>query len=179
MISWKRTAVAAVVVVGLVTGCSSSGGGGRNAASTSPTPSNTVAAPFDATVSLSDFSATCREVACWLPTQWEPKLVKGETVSLRDKWPMDGMPVRVVCETTGETYRDQTGQDTDAWYGILVPSDKLQPLRHCRKAMAMLATLVPPGSRVGPASGHLLVRIRLSARPVTRLYGVTGRASPL
>lgn len=128
MISWKRTAVAAVVVVGLVTGCSSSGGGGRNAASTSPTPSNTVAAPFDATVSLSDFSATCREVACWLPTQWEPKLVKGETVSLRDKWPMDGMSVRVVCETTGETYRDQTGQDTDAWYGILVPSDKLQPL---------------------------------------------------
>jgi hypothetical protein len=118
------------VVLALVTGCGSSDGSGRNAASAGLASSSTVTAPFDATVSLSDFSATCREVVCWLPTQWEPKLIKGETVSLRDKWPMDGMTVRVVCETTGETYRDQTGHDTDAWYGILVPSDKLEPLVH-------------------------------------------------
>ncbi len=98
-------------------------------ASASPTSSSTVTAPFDAIVSLSDFSATCREVVCWLPTQFQPALVKGETVSLRDKWPMDGMTVRVVCETTGESYSDQTGQSTNAWYGIEVPTDKLEPLK--------------------------------------------------
>jgi hypothetical protein len=91
--------------------------------------SSPVVEPFEATVSISDISPTCREVICWLPTQWEPKLVKGETVGLRDKWPMDGMTVLVLCETGGETYRDQTGQESNAWYGILVPTDKLEPLK--------------------------------------------------
>lgn len=129
MSSWKRIAVVGTMTLGLATGCSSGGGDEKNIATASPTVSSVVTAPFDATVSLSDFSATCREVACWLPTQWAPKLVQGETVSLRDKWPMDGMTVHIVCQTTGEMYRDQTGQETDAWYGILVPSDKLEPLR--------------------------------------------------
>jgi hypothetical protein len=120
-----------------MTGCSSGDGdGNREATSARPTSLSVVTAPFDATISLSDFSATCREVTCWLPTQFEPRLVKGETVSLRDKWPMDGMAVRVVCATTGETYNDQTGQSTNAWYGIAVPADKLEPGAsiHARKA---------------------------------------------
>jgi hypothetical protein len=126
---WKRTVLAVGAVLALATGCGApnEGGGSQNAgqASSAAAP---VIKPFEAKVSISDISPTCREVTCWLPTQWEPKLVKGETVGLRDKWPMDGMTVLVLCETGGETYRDQTGQESNAWYGILVPTDKLEPL---------------------------------------------------
>jgi hypothetical protein len=83
--------------------------------------------PFDATVSLSDFSPTCAKVKCWLPTQFTPALAKGKTVSLRDKWPMDGDAVLVLCVTKGQTYQDQTGQPVNDWYGILVPPRKLEP----------------------------------------------------
>lgn len=129
MHSSKRGLLVAAMVLSLTVACSSNNGDNGSTTSANSTPSSVATAPFDATVSLSDFSATCREAVCWLPTQWAPKLVPGETVSLRNKWPMDGMTIRVVCETTGETYRDQTGQETDAWYGIVVPSDKLEPLK--------------------------------------------------
>ena len=119
----KRAAIAGAIVLAAVTGCGS--GSGDNSAQN--TPSSPQAAPFAAAVALSDFSATCREVACWLPTQFAAKLVKGETVSLRDEWPMDGTTVQVVCETTGQAYNDQTGQSTTAWYGIVVPAAKLEP----------------------------------------------------
>lgn len=124
----KRVWLSALVLLGLLAGCSSTSGPVQETPSTSAT-SSTVAAPFHATVDLSNFDATCHEVACWLPTQWAPKLVPGETVSLRNQWPMDGTVVLVVCQTNGETYRDQYGNPTDAWYGILVPADKLEPLK--------------------------------------------------
>lgn len=126
MSAWKRGTLVIAVALCCVTGCSSGGSSAGVSVSTTPRPA---VAPFTATVALTDFSATCSKVVCWLPTQWAPKLVDGETVSLRDKWPMDGMTVLVVCQTTGETYRDQLGQNTDAWYGILVPTDKLEPLK--------------------------------------------------
>ena len=129
---WKRVLLAAGTAGVLAAmGCTSSSGGSdaQGAGQTSTAASRPAVKPFEAKVSLGDFSPTCREVVCWLPTQWEPKLVKGETVSLRDKWPMDGMTVQVLCETNGEIYRDQAGQETDAWYGVLVPTDKLEPLK--------------------------------------------------
>ena len=127
--TWKQVFLAVGAVMALASGCASPGGngaGGSSPAGVAP-PSLPVIAPFEATVALSDFSATCREVACWLPTQFQPARVKGETVSLRDAWPMDGMKVLVLCEGGGEAYQDQTGQETTAWYGILVPPDKLEP----------------------------------------------------
>lgn len=128
---WKRAALAVGTVLVLATGCASpnSGDNEQGAGETGATAPAPVIKPFEAKVSISDISPTCREVVCWLPTQWEPKLVKGETVGLRDKWPMDGMTVLVLCETGGQTYRDQTGQESSAWYGILVPTDKLEPLK--------------------------------------------------
>lgn len=131
MMPWKRAFVAAGAVLALATGCASPSGGGetQGAGQTSAAAPAPVIQPFEAKVSISDISPTCREVVCWLPTQWQPKLVKDETVGLRDKWPMDGMTVLVLCETGGQTYRDQTGQESNAWYGILVPTDKLEPLK--------------------------------------------------
>jgi len=142
---WQRAVLAAVVVVTAATGCSGSSDDGAQHANPSDATSVAAAQPFEATVSISDISPTCREVTCWLPTQWEPKLVKGETVGLRDKWPMDGMTVLVLCETDGESYRDQTGQESNSWYGILVPTDKLEPL----KAGTGPKTLPVDGGQIG------------------------------
>ena len=130
---WKRALAAVGIVAALVSGCGSPQGNGATPDASQASPVSTAAAagpviaPFEATVELSDFSATCREVTCWLPTQFQPARAVGETVSLRDAWPMDGMKVLVLCEGGGESYQDQTGQKTSAWYGILVPSDKLEP----------------------------------------------------
>ncbi len=126
MSSWNRTLVGVAIILVFVAGCGSEGV--QTTEGTSTTSVTPTTAPFEGTVFLKDFSALCSEGQCWLPTQWTPKLVAGETVSLRDQWPMDGMQVEVVCQTTGESYRDQTGQSRDDWYGIKVPNDKLEPL---------------------------------------------------
>jgi hypothetical protein len=129
---WKRlTLVASAALV--LAGCAGPGGdgtaqdAGQSSQVSASSPAAPVIEPFEATVELKDFSAICREEACWLPTQFQPARAKGETVSLRDKWPMDGMKVLVLCEGGGESYQDQVGQETTAWYGILVPADKLEP----------------------------------------------------
>lgn len=118
-----------IALVVLVTGCGTETEQAGQTASTSPTTSVSIVTSFEGMVSLKNFSTLCSEQKCWLPTQFEPKLVEGETVSLRDQWPMDGMKVEVVCQTIGQTYRDQTGQSRDDWYGINVPVDKLEPLK--------------------------------------------------
>jgi hypothetical protein len=98
-----------------------------------PTPEKTLP-PFKALVDLKGFGATCDEPdtnpkeRCWLPTQFEPKLRAGETVTLRDKWPLHGHSVDVVCEVLqGEEYSDGKGNLHYEWYGILVPKGKAEP----------------------------------------------------
>lgn len=83
--------------------------------------------PFEGRVAITDFSETCQQVTCWLPTQFEPKLAARQSVSLYDQWPMDGDIVRVVCQTKGDPYRDTTGTEVRQWYGIFVPADKVVP----------------------------------------------------
>ena len=82
---------------------------------------------FDAIVSIRDAQPACQLERCWLPTQFTPTLVAGVSVSLFEQWPMDGDTVRVICHTAGGTFRDSSGKNTNEWYGILVPSDKVNP----------------------------------------------------
>ena len=81
---------------------------------------------FETTVELKKAGADCDlDPNCWLPTQFQPSLVAGESVSLFNKWPLKGDTVKVVCETTGETLQDSNYKQSDRWFGILVPEEKL------------------------------------------------------
>lgn len=81
---------------------------------------------FQTTVELADAGPDCdADPKCWLPTQFQPSLVGGESVSLFNEWPTKGDEVTVICETTGEQLVDYAGRESDKWYGILVPDDKL------------------------------------------------------
>ena len=99
-----------VVAVVLLTACSS------------PPPE----VAFTLKVELHYANPACdQDPHCWLPTQLQPSLVSGESVSLFNKWPAKGDSVEVICETTGQSIRDYTGQTSHKWFGILVPTDKV------------------------------------------------------
>ena len=120
----------------LVAGC---GAGGQSRSSSEAQPGPTAeSAPFQAEVYLQDFNEECRKVPCWLPTQFEPRLVERESVSLVEKtaedeggpqvgWPMDRDQVLVECIAKGGEYTNTAGQIVNDWYGIVVPTDKLEP----------------------------------------------------
>ncbi len=78
---------------------------------------------LEATVHIADFEPTWG----WLPTQFAPKLVEHESVSLVDVWPMEGDRVIVLCATEGEEFIDKNAHYTNDWYGIFVPADKIDP----------------------------------------------------
>ncbi len=81
---------------------------------------------FTLKVELNYANVACdQDPHCWLPTQFQPSLVSGESVSLFHKWPAKGDTVGVICETTGQSIRDYTGRTSDKWFGILVPTDKV------------------------------------------------------
>jgi hypothetical protein len=87
---------------------------------------STTKAEFKTTVELKKASPDCDvDPRCWLPTQFQPSLVKGESVSLFNEWPAKGDQVKVICETTGEKLVDYTGRGSRKWYGILIPTDKV------------------------------------------------------
>ncbi len=87
--------------------------------------------PGNATVVLKDFDPACdADPDCWLPTQYMPKLVSGQTVSLWDEWPAKGDRITVLCQTTGQSFTDGNGYVYNTWYRILVPSDKAVPETH-------------------------------------------------
>ena len=107
-----------------VTGAALTACGADNQPTSVPTtPSASSITPFDTTVSINNFSPECMKVKCWLPTQFEPRLVKGQSVSLFNTWPMDGDTVHVLCETVGGTFRDTDGNNVNEWYGIFIPSE--------------------------------------------------------
>ncbi|MDB5181114.1 MAG: hypothetical protein JWO54_877 [Candidatus Saccharibacteria bacterium] len=83
-------------------------------------------AEFQTTVTLENAGTDCdQDPNCWLPTQYGPKLVSGQSVSAFNEWPQKGDRVQVLCETTGERLSDAYGKTSNQWYGILVPSDKV------------------------------------------------------
>ncbi|MDN5274535.1 MAG: hypothetical protein JWP06_436 [Candidatus Saccharibacteria bacterium] len=138
MYSLRRAIAGTAVVVLLLTACSRGGGEQPDASSTaasSPlvTSSSTTAAVrptpvpfFTGKVSLTDLP-DCAKVRCWLPTQFTTKLVNDVSVSRQGIWPMEGDAVRVLCQTVGGSYQNPAGQTVSNWYGILVPTDKLEP----------------------------------------------------
>lgn len=67
----------------------------------------------------------CAKQKCWLPTQFQSRLVAGETVSTRDLWPLQGDTVLAYCRERGERNRDLNGNSSDLWYGIVVPKEWL------------------------------------------------------
>lgn len=125
---WKTAVAGAASLVLLLAGCN--GDSQPEGSTTPPRPPTTgmgqAPAPFEAVVKLDDLP-DCAKVTCWLPTQFGPAVVDGETVSLRDKWPMEGTKVRVLCKTGGASYRNAAGQSIWDYYGILVPNDQVEP----------------------------------------------------
>jgi hypothetical protein len=88
----------------------------------------------EATVNLKGYGADCDEPEtkpeerCWLPTQFDPQIRPGETVTLRNAWPMHGDTVEVACEVAqGEAYNDGQGKSHRRWFGLLAPKDKADP----------------------------------------------------
>lgn len=108
MYSAVKLTVAGLATVALLSACSA-------------TP-----AEFETTVELKNASADCDlDPNCWLPTQFDAYLVGGQSVSLFDEWPSKGDTVKVVCEAVGEKLVDSTGKASTRWFGILVPTDKV------------------------------------------------------
>lgn len=134
-----RRAIAGAAVVGLLLTACNTGGNEQPAtpstAASSPratslsTPAAVRPTPvpfFYGKVSLTDLP-DCAKVRCWLPTQFSAELVNDVSVAKQGVWPMEGDIVRVLCQTAGGSYRNPAGQTVSDWYGILVPTDKLEP----------------------------------------------------
>jgi len=91
---------------------------------------------FETTVELKNAGTDCdQDPDCWLPTQFQPSLVSGQSVSLPNEWPLKGDDVKVICETKGETLVDSRQRKSDRWFGILVPTDKLNPVSAAAEAI--------------------------------------------
>jgi len=113
------------------------GSGGNSSSSTSATPTK-VSKPFMGRVDLANFSDTCKRVQCWLPTQFTPNLAEGDSVSLKERgsrkgWPLSGDPIKVLCVAKGGQYKDSAGQLANDWYGVVVPTKRLDPRGHGAK----------------------------------------------
>lgn len=101
-----------------------------------------------AAVNLYSFSDECKTVRCWLPTQFGPRLVERESVSLEERtaddpkgaqegWPMDGGPddkgvedgdkIEILCVIKGGEYSNTQGNLVNDWYRVVVPNDKVEP----------------------------------------------------
>jgi len=110
--------------------------------SVSPQPSSTAGMgpssnSFKGTVNLRDYGSDCDspDEFCWLPTQFDPVIVSGQTVSERETipgrngngWPKQDDMIDVLCKTTGQEYQDVNRVKHTDWYGVGVPNDKLEP----------------------------------------------------
>lgn len=114
MHSFVRSAFVLTAAAVLLTACSEN---------TAPIP---VTIAFELPVTLEYAGADCDvDDDCWLPTQFQPHLVDDQSVSLFGQWPAKGDVVGIICQTTGQLIQDYNGKNTDKWYGILVPTDKL------------------------------------------------------
>ncbi len=94
--------------------------------------------PLVATVEISTFSPECAAARCWLPTQFGPRLVERESVSLEERtaddpggaqegWPMDEDTIEVLCIIKGGEFANTAGQLVNDWYRVVIPEDKAEP----------------------------------------------------
>ncbi len=115
MHSFVRSAVVLAAAAVLLTGCSGN-----------PAPVPTAVA-FELPVTLVKAGTDCDDDdQCWLPVQFAPHLVDGQSVSLFGEWPLKNKDtVAVICEISGQWIQNYDGEGTDKWYGILVPNDKI------------------------------------------------------
>jgi hypothetical protein len=101
-------------------------------------PPASVVAPFMAMVDNAGIGGACAATDCWHPTQFGPKLVKNESVSLKEitaddgtvlrpGWPNNGDRVEVLCTKKGSVYRDTAGTPINMWYGVRIPTAKMEP----------------------------------------------------
>lgn len=97
------------VGIALLCACS---GSSENAATPSPSPGL-----VKAKVTLTAFDPNLK----WVPTQFAPRIVEMQSVSLPNVWPKDGDIVAILCTLEGAPY----GNGDTRWYSILVPPDKL------------------------------------------------------
>jgi len=108
MHSVMKIAVVSMATVALLTACS------------------TTKIEYLTSVELNNAGVECdTNPYCWLPTQYEPAVVNGQSVGETDVWPVKGDYVVVVCETTGEKVTNSAGKESDRWFGIVVPKGKV------------------------------------------------------
>lgn len=138
-----RYLVGVAAALSLLTAC---GSGATETTTATPRTSQSPASvtSFTGQVNVKGANPDCTKVACWLPTQFEPRLVERESVSLEEVpasdpggpqqgWPMDGDEVIVECIAQGNAasgsktgpYLNPAGQLQYDWYGIRVPAGKL------------------------------------------------------
>ena len=128
-----KLAIAALVFV--LAAC---GQGGTGTTSSTATSATVASGPIRARVEVSSFSPECGAVKCWLPTQFGPRLVERESVSLEERtpddpkgaqvgWPVDKDEIEVLCVIKGGQYSNTTGQTINDWYRVVIPADKVEP----------------------------------------------------
>jgi hypothetical protein len=139
----KSRNIAAISVLALVLGaCGTGNDEAGNSPSSNQTPSTsqaTTAAPTDdpssspgiAAQTEVAFQARANPIAgnadcsspCWLPTQTNIKVIPGESVTPRDKWPLQGDTLDVLCKiVSNEPLSDTQGNRSYVWYKILAPA---------------------------------------------------------
>lgn len=66
----------------------------------------------------------------WTPTHFAQVLTERQSVSLVEKWPLNGDEVDVICrdENGGQVLDTTTNTLVTVWYRIRVPKDKVDPL---------------------------------------------------
>jgi len=64
----------------------------------------------------------------WVPTQFAPKLVEGESVARVEVWPKNHDSITVICQIDGEQYLNPYNQTLETkWYGVIVPPSYVDP----------------------------------------------------
>ncbi len=64
----------------------------------------------------------------WVPTQFAPKFVEGESVAKVEVWPKNHDAITVFCQTDGEQYLNPYSQTLETkWYGVIVPPSDVDP----------------------------------------------------
>lgn len=65
----------------------------------------------------------------WTPTHFAQVLIERQSVSLVEKWPLDGDEVDVICrdDRGGEVFDTATNTYVTVWYRIRVPKEMVDP----------------------------------------------------
>jgi hypothetical protein len=129
--------------------CGSDNNTDKPAAPPKTTPSTT---PNTAKVdlSLSGCNVNATDDVCWLPVQTGPKLIKGQSMTPADTWPLHGSTVTVQCkakEMADIPATNNDGEFNELWLKIRVPANKLtrtEKAKHSNGATGWIGGLWVP-----------------------------------